>query len=173
MVQIPTPSSLRGILVSVAKTELIAKPSVPLNEIRTGMFEGKFHKWGNFRKAEVDYLYNKMRRTTSKVLKMIRVDEMSLSKPQSQVLQFLKQYIRGLTPKELQSFLWYVTGSSLPVVQSCVMFHPQAGSFPLVYIHTWSAIIDLPSGGYIGFQDFRVQLDNTLQSPEAWQFTSA
>lgn len=67
---------------------------------------------GNFRKAEVDYLYNKMRLTTSKVLKMIRVDEMSLSKPQSQVLQFPKQCIRGLTPKELQSFLRYVTGSS-------------------------------------------------------------
>ena len=96
-----------------------------------------------------------MRLTTSKVLKMIRVNEMSLSKPQSQVLQFLRQYIRGLTPKELQSFLRYVTGSSLPVVQHInVIFHPQAG-------------------GYTGFQDFRVQLDNTLQSPEAWQFTSA
>ena len=115
-----------------------------------------------------------MRLTTSKVLKMIRVNEMSLSKPQSQVLQFLRQYIRVLTPKELQSFLRYVTGSSLPVVQHInVIFHPQAGNFPLVYIHTCSAIIDLPSGGYTGFQDFRVQLDNTLQSPEAWQFTSA
>lgn len=38
---------------------------------------------GNFRKAEVDYLYDKMRLTTSKVLKMIRINEMSLSKPQS------------------------------------------------------------------------------------------
>ena len=69
VVQMPTPSSLQGILVSVAKTELIAKLSVALNEIRAGMFEGKFHKlWGNFRKAEVDYLYDKMRLTTSKVL---------------------------------------------------------------------------------------------------------
>ena len=60
MVRIPTPFSLRGILVIVAKTELIAKPSVALNEIRAGMFEGKFHKlWGNIRKAEVDYLYEK------------------------------------------------------------------------------------------------------------------
>lgn len=43
-VQIQTHSLLRGILVSVAKTELIAKPSVALNDIRTGMFQGKFHK---------------------------------------------------------------------------------------------------------------------------------
>ena len=43
-VQIPTHSLLRGILVSVVKTELIAKPSVALNDIRTGMFHGKFHK---------------------------------------------------------------------------------------------------------------------------------
>ena len=76
VVRIPTPSSLRGILVIVAKTELIAKPSVALNEIRAGMFEGKFHKlWGNIRKAEVDYLYDKMRLTTSKFLKMLRVNE--------------------------------------------------------------------------------------------------
>ena len=32
------------------------------------------------------------------------------------------------------------------------MFHPQAGNFPLVYIHTCSAIIDLPFGGYTGFK---------------------
>lgn len=174
VVQTPTPSSLQDILVSLAKTELIAKPSVAINEIKAGMFRGKLHKlWRNFRKAEVDYLYDKMRLTTSKVLQMICVDEMSLSKSQSQVLQFLNQYIKSLSPKELQSFLRYVTGSSLPAVDNNVLFHPQAGAVPLVYIHTCSAIIDLPCGGYTGFQDFRVQLDNTLQSPEAWRFTSA
>lgn len=175
VVQSPTPSSLEDILVSVAKTELIAKPSVAIKEIKAGMFGGKFDKlWGNFRKTEVDQLYDKMRLTTPKVLQMICVDEMSLTKSQSQVLQFLKQYIKCLSPKELQSFLRYVTGSSLPAVDKInVLFHPQAGAVPLVYIHTCSAIIDLPCGGYTGFQDFRIQMDNTLQSPDAWRFTSA
>ena len=175
VVQTPTPSSLQDILLSVAKTELIARPSVALNEIKAGMFAGKYKElWGDCCKEDVDHLYEKMKLTTSKVLQMISVDEMSLRKSQSQVLKFLKQYIRGLSPKELQSFFRYVTGSSLPLVKSVkVMFHPQVGAFPMVYIHTCSAIIDLPSGGYTGFQDFRVQMDNTLQSPEAWLFTSA
>ena len=110
------------------------------------MFEGKYKElWGDSRKEDVDHLYERMKLTTSKVLQMISVDEMSLC---SQVLKFLKQYIRGLSPKELQSFFQYVTGSSLPLVKSVkVMFHPQVGAFPMVYIHTCSAIIDLPSGG--------------------------
>ena len=159
----------------LAKTELIARPSVALNKIKAGMFEGKYKElWGDCRKEDVDHLYEKMKLTTSKVLPMISVDEMSLCKSQSQVLKFLKQYIKGVSPKELQSFFRYVTGSSLPLVKSVkVMFHPQVGAFPMVYIHTCSAIIDLPSGGCIGFQDFRVQMDITLQSPEGWLFTSA
>lgn len=171
VVQTPTPSSLQDILLSVAKTELIARPSMALNEIKAGMFDGKYK---DCRKEDVDHLYEKMKLTTSRVLQMISVDEMSLCKSQSQVLKFLTQYITGLSPKELQLFFRYVTGSSLPLVKSVkVMFHLQVGAFPMVYIHTWSAIIDLPFGGYTGFQDFRVQMDNRLQSPEAWLFTSA
>ncbi|KAJ7385287.1 hypothetical protein OS493_016361 [Desmophyllum pertusum] len=174
VVQNPTPASLGNILVSVAKTELFAKPSVALNEIRSGMFEGMYKKlWGDCRKEDIDDLYDNMMLTTSKVLQMIQVDEMSLSKPQAQVLQFLKQYIRSLSPKELQLFFRYLTGSSLPVVKHIsVIFHARAGAVPLVFIHTCSAIIDLPDGGYTGFQDFRVQMENTLRSPEAWRFTS-
>ncbi|KAK2550726.1 hypothetical protein P5673_028611 [Acropora cervicornis] len=99
VVQTPTPSSLQDILLSVAKTELIARPSVALNEIKAGMFEGRYKElWGDCRKEDVDHLYKKMKLTTSKVLQMISVDEMSLCKSQSQVLKFLKQYIRGLSP---------------------------------------------------------------------------
>ena len=40
--RIPTPASLENILASVAKTELIAKPSISLSEIKIGMFAGRF-----------------------------------------------------------------------------------------------------------------------------------
>ena len=155
--------------------ELVGKPCVAIKEIKAGKFGGKFNKlWGNFCKTKVNYLYDKIRLTTSKVLQMICVDDMLLSKSQSQVLQFLKQNIKCLSPKELQSFLHYLTSSYLSALNKItVLFHLQVGAVPLVYIHTCSAIIDLLSGGYSGFQDFRVQLGNTLQSPEVWRFTSA
>ena len=87
VVQTPTPSSLQDILLSVAKTKLIARPSVALNEIKAGMFEGKYKElWGDSRKEDVDHLYERMKLTTSKVIQMISVDEMSLCKSQSQVL---------------------------------------------------------------------------------------
>ena len=176
--RIPTPASLENIklLVSVAKTELIAKPSISLSEIKIGMFAGRFKElWQDCRKEDVDDLFDNMNLTTSKVLQMIHLsNEVSLRKPQAEVLRFLKQYIRSLSPKELQCFVRYVTGSSLPVVKNIyITFHPHCGGFPFVYIHTCSAIIDLPDTGYTGFQDFRVQMDNTLKSPEAWHFTSA
>ena len=102
------------------------------------------------------------------------LNKVSLRKPQAEVLRFLGQYIRSLSPKELQCFVRYVTGSLLPVVINInVTFHPHCGGFPFVYIHTCSAIIDLPDTGYTGFQDSRVQMDNTLKSPEAWHFVSA
>ena len=43
-----------------------------------------------------------------------------------------------------------------------VVFHTHAGTVPMVFIHTCSAIIDLPDGGYTGYTDFRVQMANTL-----------
>ena len=174
--RIPTPASLESILVSVAKTELLAKPSVSLHEIKIGMFAGRFNElWRDCRKEDVNQLFDEMRLTTSKVLQMIHLtNEVSLRKSQAEVLQFLKQYVRALSPKELKCFVRYVTGSSLPVVKKInIMFHPHFGAFPFVYIHTCSAIIDLPDTGYTGFQDFRVQMENTLKSPDAWRFTSA
>ena len=91
----------------------------------------------------------------------------------SRNLQFLKQYIRSLSPKELQLFLRYVTGSNLPVVKNVkIVFHAHAGTVSMVFIHTCSAIIDLPDGGYSGYTDFRVQMENTLLAPESWRFTA-
>lgn len=88
---------LGNILVSIAKTELFAKLSVALNEIRSRMFQGMYKElWGDCRKEDVDDLYDNMMLTTSKVLQMIQM----LRKLQAQVLQFLKQYIRSLSPNE-------------------------------------------------------------------------
>ena len=65
VVQNPTPASLKQILANVAKTELIAKPSVAINEIRTGMLAGSCKElWGDFRKEDVDELFDRMKLTT-------------------------------------------------------------------------------------------------------------
>lgn len=140
------------------------------------MFAGRFYElWRDCHKEEVDQLFNEMRLTTSKVLQMIHLtNEVSLRKSQAEVLQFIKQYIRGLSPKELKCFVRFVTGSLLPVVEKInIMFSPRFSAFPFVYIHTCLAIIDLSETGYTGFQDLRVQMENTPNSPDAWRFTSA
>jgi len=101
------------------------------------------------------------------------VDEMVLTTSQSQVLQFLKHYIRSLSPKEFHLFLRYVTGSNLAMVKNVkVVFHAHAGTVPMVFIHTCSAIIDLPDGGYSDYTDFRVQMEKTLLASESWRFTA-
>ena len=65
----------------------------------------------------------------------------------------------------------YVTGSSVVCVNEIkIIFHASVGS-PSISVHTFGAVIDLPSNGYTGFYDFKCQFDNLLHNPEAWKFT--
>ena len=87
-------------------------------------------------------------------------------------LRTLRKFVRSLGEKELARFLRYVTGSSFVAVHSIkVIFHSHIGSLPHVSVHACSAVVDLPSGGYDGFTDFKTQMDEVLKNAESWKFT--
>ena len=69
------------------------------------------------------------------------------------------------TPASLKQILANVAKTEL-IAKS------HAGTVPMVFIHICFAIIDLPDGGYSGYSDFRVQMENTLFAPESWRFTA-
>ena len=169
----PNADNLRSILVNVSKTELWNKTLMAANCMREGILEGVSHVWGSATKELVTVLYKSFQVTTDKVLSMIVLDDPSgLTKGQELVFTYFKKFVRSLGEKELARFLRYVTGSSFVAVHSIkVIFHSHIGSLPHVSVHACSAVVDLPSGGYDGFTDFKTQMDEVLKNAESWKFT--
>lgn len=169
----PTAANLRNILICVAKNELCSKPTNAAQALKKGMCTGFYDElWQLSTKESLFLVYEAMVPSTEKVVSMLKEDEPA-NKSQAVVVRYLKKYVRGLNTKELHRFLRYATGSSSmsTLMEIKLIFHGYTGCQPYITVHTCSGIIDLPSGGYSSFNDFRQQLDSTLQSPEAWAFS--
>ena len=172
--KMPNAKNLQSILLSVAKTELWNKAVMAANSLKEGLFEGiPGNVWHSATKVQVDDLYQSLQATTDKVLSLIAVDDPSaMTKGQDIVFTYFKKYVRTLNERELSSFLRYVTGSSAVVVSSIkVIFHSHIGNLPHVTVHACSAVVDLPSGGYDSFADFKSQMDEVLKNEESWKFS--
>lgn len=172
--KIPSVDNLRTILVSVARTELWNKTLMAANSLKEGLLEGGARNvWLSATKELVVHLYKSLQITTDKVLSLIAIDEPSaITKAQDIVFTYLKKYVRTLDERELSCFLRYVTGSSAIVVPSIkVIFHSHVGNLPHVTVHACSAVVDLPSGGYDSFTDFKSQMDEVLNNAESWKFS--
>ena len=172
--KIPSVDNLRTILVSVARTELWNKTLMAANSLKEGLLEGRARNvWLSATKELVVHLYKSLQITTDKVLSLIAIDEPSaITKAQAIVFTYLKKYVRTLDERELSCFLRYVTGSSAIVVPSIqVIFHSHVGNLPHVTVHACSVVVDLPSGGYDSFSDFKSQMDEVLNNAESWKFS--
>ncbi|KAJ7381391.1 hypothetical protein OS493_001525 [Desmophyllum pertusum] len=121
---------------------------------------GRYKELWQCSKKDVFKIYDMMQLTPSRVLSMLAEDPSThIHKSQLQVFSYLKKYIRGLGREDLGRFLRYITGSPIPVAgKNPSTFHAhQLGSLPHAMAHTCAAVLDLPSGGYDSFNDFRKQ----------------
>ena len=171
--KLPTTENKRAVLVSVGKTELLNKPKMAIDAFREVFLQGI----GNdvvISKNAVGKLYKSLAVNTDKVLSLLALDDAStMTKPKEMIFTYLKRYIRNLTAKELPLFMRYVTGSATVSGDLIkVIFHAYGGNLPHVLVHTCSSIVDLPSGGYDNFNDFRAQLDEVIKNAESWKFSS-
>lgn len=171
----PSATNLKAVLVQVAKNELLSKPAMAMDSMREGLRDSDYKDLWMCSKEDVLKVYEMMHLTPQRVLSMLCEEPSThLHKSRVQMFSYLKKYIRCLSRKELGVFVRYVTGSSLPVVESIkVIFHVnELGSFPHPIAHTCAASIDLPDSGYASFNDFRVQMDSLLRNELSWKFTS-
>ena len=173
--KMPNINNLQYILISVARTELWNKTVMAANSLKEGLFEGSLENvWHSATKDQVNDLYKALQVTTDKVLSsLIAIDDPSaMTKQQDIVFTYFKKYVRTLHGRELTCFLRCVTGSSAIVVPSIkVIFHSYIGNLPHVTVHACSAVVDLPSGGYDSFADFKTQMDEVLKNAESWKFS--
>ncbi|KAJ7385224.1 hypothetical protein OS493_016291 [Desmophyllum pertusum] len=163
----PSPTNLQATLVQVAKHDLLSKPTMAMDIIKKVLLAEGTKNSGNAVKKMSLRIYDMMQTDafTSSIYACrgpidahTQITTSSLLVPQE-----IHQGPRAW--RNLGRFLRYITGSPIPFVERIqVTFHAhQLGSLPHPMAHTCAAVLDLPSGGYDSFNDFRKQMNALLE----------
>lgn len=169
---VPVSVNIKSLLINSAKCELIQKINRSINKFGEGLLEMDAGLIVPVSKEAIFQLYNDFRPTRAKVISLMKVDvEGSLTKSQEEVYRHLMRYVNDADPDTLKRLMRFITGSHYIVAKEIkVIFHLGVGSLPYLIAHTCGCTVDLPVGSYMGFVDFKTQLDNILHNPESWKF---
>ena len=171
---IPSPETIYKQLVRIGRCELLQKSMWAFKPFLEGVNDVSQEAiWKN--SHEVNIFYNELSVTAEKVVRCTRVDdEGSLTKSQGTVFGFLRRYMKACNNERIKVLYRFFTGSDVWALKELkVIFHLNIGNLPHMTAHTCSGVIDLPSGGYVGYHDFKTQLDALLNNPESWKFRLA
>lgn len=171
---IPSPETIYKPLVKIGRCELLQKSMWAFKPFLQGLKDvAEEPIWKN--SLEVDTFYNELSVTREKVVQCTRIDdEGSLTKSQGTVFGYLRRYMKACNNEKIKVLYRFFTGADVLAVKELkVIFHFNAGNLPHITAHTCSGVIDLPSGGYVGYHDFQMQLDALLNNPESWKFNLA
>ena len=169
---LPTHENIKSLLISTARCELVHKVNRAIGKFREGMLEMGSQIIADASKEDVLELYADLYPTSEKLLSLVIPDvDGALTKLEEEVLQHLRRYICAADSGTLKSLLRFITGSHYLVASEIkVIFHLSIGNIPCFVVHTCSCTVDLPVGSYLGFADFKSQLDSILSNPESWKF---
>ncbi len=142
-----------------------------IGKFREGVLEMGSQIIANASKDDVLELYANLYPTSEKLLSLVRPDvDGELTKLEEEVFQHLRRFICAADSGTLKHLLRFITGMAYLVTSEIkVIFHLSIGNIPC-FVHTCSCTVDLPVGSYLGFADFKSQLDNILSNPESWKF---
>ena len=169
-----SPETIYKQLVRIGRCELLQKSMWAFKPFLEGVNDVSQEAiWKN--SHEVNIFYNELSVTAEKVVRCTRVDdEGSLIKSQGTVFGFLRRYMKPCNNERIKVLYRFFTGSDVWALKELkVIFHLNIGNLPHMTAHTCSGVIDLPSGGYVGYHDFKTQLDALLNNPESWKFRLA
>ena len=169
---LPTHENLKSLLISTARCELVQKVNRAIGKFREGVLEMGSQIIANASKDDVLQLYANLHPTSVKMLSLVKPDvDGELTKLEEEVYQHFRRYICAADSGTLKRLLRFITGSHYLVTSEIkVIFHLSIGNIPCFVVHTCSCIVDLAVGGYLGFADFKSQLDSILSNPESWKF---
>lgn len=170
--KVPTPTSLKQQLIAIARCEFINKVSWAISGFNKGL--AHCHDiWKSTTKEEIEVMYSELVPSQSSVLALLKVeDESQMTSGKKEVLNYFKRFVRIADDVTLRKLLRYITGSEVMTIDKItVIFHSNTGGVPEIISHTCSAVLDLPSSGYVSFNDFRDQVTNILNNPLSWRFS--
>nr|XP_020512189.1 uncharacterized protein LOC110001097 isoform X4 [Labrus bergylta] len=158
--KVPTKDNLKAVLLQVARKQLIQQPKYALDSIAA--VAGPTLRRFFLTMSDMHKMYNDLKPTTRKVLKLI--DASPTTPAENQSVRFLQQYIRGLDELGLRKMMRFVTGSDVLCVRKIeVLFTPLEGLARRPVAHTCGPVLELPST-YNFYPELRVEMENILAS---------
>ena len=159
----PCDSNLKEIILEIAQKELIQKPQYVCN------------CWASILSALQVYFpdvnalcsqYESVIPTNSKVVHILKANPTCSA--ETDVLGYLKRYIRGLEPSKLSLFLRFTTGSDIMVTDTLhISFTSSEGFGRRPVAHTCGFTLELPST-YANSCELREEFNNIL-SADNWE----
>lgn len=157
---VPTQDNLRAMLIQVAHKQMIQQPKYALDniaEVARPLLRNFFPSVQDMKK-----LYEDIKPTTRKVIKMITASPVNSAENQS--LRFLHQYIRGLDEIGLRKLMRFLTGSDVICVKEIkVTFTSLEGLARRPIAHTCGPTVELPST-YNSYPELRAEMEAILSS---------
>ncbi len=158
-------SNIKEIIVELARLELIQKPHLMSSATKPEMM--KLKEFAPFQRPEsIIKFYDTHRPTPRKILDLIQASPQKEN--EREVMQFLRWYIRGLDPMQIQRFLRFVTGADVITVDKIeVNFVTLAGAARRPVARTCAPVLELPCS-YENFCELCEDFQNILAAGE-WQ----
>ena len=150
--QTPTPSKFKEVLVQAAKYEFLIKPMPAISLMHSGIPQRDQDFWATLSTDKLYDLYRLLTANPEKLLTLIEEPDF-MNAAQERVFSYLQQYIGSMTQNELETFLRFVTGSSIMPTRLNVTFNSVSGLARRPVSHTCDNCIEL-SSSYATYLEF-------------------
>ena len=165
--EIPSPSNIKRLVISVANHLFLGKPLGALYALNSGVPVPYNSFWKRFSVGQLFDLYKALNATTSSVLRLIE-EPIDLNSAEERVFGYLLSFIGNMKPNELRLFLRFVTGSSVLLAKQInVSFNGLTGLARRPISHTCDCHIELPLS-YTTYPEFEVEFTQVLSNEVSW-----
>lgn len=170
---IPSPDSLKCMILQASKYEFIVKPCAALTAIHSGIPIKHLAFWKKLSVYELHSLYSSLSVSPAKIISLLDGDDSVGNPNQERVFKYLTQFVGNMNNDELRSFLRFVTGSSVcPCDCMKVSFNYLTGIARRPIGHTCGCQLEL-SVDYQTYLEFVVEFRSYLHAKETWYMDAA
>ena len=169
---LPRPNMLKEQIIAIADQELVKKPAPLCSLIRKGIPSRHMEVfWQQLTIQHISHIILLQMPTPEKVHDALMTKVKDLSTAQEKVFYYLKEFVGTLQQDMLLDFLLFFTGSVHQPKEIEVGFTGLVGVQRRPIAHTCFNLIEVPTT-YNSFQEFRRELTQILNTPEAFQYHS-
>jgi hypothetical protein len=152
-------------MLQIAHKQLVQEPKYALDFIAQEVRQSMQMLFTSVN--EVVMFYEQVQPSARKVVQILKCEPSNAS--EAAAFRYFTQYIRAQSDKNLMKFLRYLTGSDIICMDKItVSFSKLEGLQRRIIAHTCGPVVELPST-YSAYREFRLEMDNTLASTEAWK----